>query len=66
MKEFVWFMCLKFLVMAKLFLIEDFKAITVFSIYSGGLNHTSDFIKRELFEKYGFYDETFKIVTEWK
>lgn len=33
---------------------------------SFSLNHPSSFIKRDLFEKYGYYDETLKIVSDWK
>ena len=28
--------------------------------------HPSSFIKKELFEKYGYYDESLKIVSDWK
>ena len=36
--------------------------------FKGGrsLHHPSTFIKKELFEKYGLYDETLKIVSDWK
>ena len=30
------------------------------------LNHPCSFIKRELFEKYGYYDESLRIVSDWK
>jgi len=32
---------------------------------SGALCHQATFIKRELFEKIGLYDESFKIVSDW-
>jgi glycosyltransferase involved in cell wall biosynthesis len=40
--------------------------ITLLSLYNGGINHTSSFIKRDLFNKYGFFDETLRIVADWK
>ena len=30
------------------------------------INHQSSFIKKELFEKYGLYDERLRIVSDWK
>jgi glycosyltransferase involved in cell wall biosynthesis len=39
---------------------------SLFTFYSGTLNHSSTYIKRELFEKYGYYDEKLKIVSDWK
>ncbi|MCO6500404.1 MAG: glycosyltransferase [Vicingus serpentipes] len=32
----------------------------------GTIGHPTTFIKRNLFEKYGYYDETLKIVSDWK
>lgn len=32
----------------------------------GSIGHPSTFIKKSLFDKYGFYDESFKIVSDWK
>jgi glycosyltransferase involved in cell wall biosynthesis len=40
--------------------------ITMLSLYRGSLNHSPAFIKRSLFEKYGLYDESLKIVSDWK
>lgn len=34
--------------------------------YSATLNHDSCYIRRDLFEKYGLYDENLKIVSDWK
>jgi glycosyltransferase involved in cell wall biosynthesis len=34
--------------------------------YNSSLNHPSTYIKRELFDKYGLYDESLKIVSDWK
>ena len=35
-------------------------------LYRESLPHQSSFIKRELFERYGNYDEQYKIVSDWK
>lgn len=40
--------------------------ITLLGFYVGTLNHSPAFIRRSLFEKYGPYDETLKIVSDWK
>ena len=34
--------------------------------YSSTLNHDCAYIRRDLFEKYGLYDENLKIVSDWK
>ena len=40
--------------------------LTMLNFYKGTLNHSTAFIKRCLFDKYGLYDETLKIVSDWK
>lgn len=40
--------------------------ISMYTFYRGSLNHSPAFIKRSLFEKYGLYDETLRIVSDWK
>ena len=40
--------------------------ITLLGMYTGTLNHNPTYICRELFEKYGYYDESLKIVSDWK
>ena len=40
--------------------------ITMLGMYTGTLNHDPAYIRRELFEKYGYYDESLKIVSDWK
>jgi glycosyltransferase involved in cell wall biosynthesis len=40
--------------------------ITFKTFAEGTLNHSSSLIKRNLFIKYGFYDENLKIVSDWK
>lgn len=42
------------------------KPLTFLNFYKGTLNHSCSYIKRELFEKYGLYDENLKIVSDWK
>lgn len=40
--------------------------ITLLGMYTGTLNHDPAFIRRDLFDKYGYYDESLKIVSDWK
>jgi glycosyltransferase involved in cell wall biosynthesis len=40
--------------------------ITCYDLFSGNLNHQSTFIKKDLFYKYGMYDENLKVVADWK
>lgn len=40
--------------------------VTFLLFYLGTLNHDPTYIRRNLFEKYGFYDEDLKIVSDWK
>lgn len=40
--------------------------ITMLGMFTGTLNHDPAYIRRDLFEKYGFYDESLKIVSDWK
>ena len=40
--------------------------ITMLGMYKGTLNHDPAYIRRDLFEKYGFYDESLKIVSDWE
>lgn len=42
------------------------KEITMLGMYTGTLNHNPAYIRRDLFEKYGYYDESLKIVSDWK
>lgn len=39
---------------------------SLYDIYSGFLNHQAFFIHRRMFEKYGLYDESLKIMADWK
>lgn len=39
---------------------------TFIDFYSGTLNHSPAYINRNLFDKYGLYDENLKIVADWK
>ena len=40
--------------------------ITFLGFYTGTLNHSPAYIRRSLFDKYGLYDESLKIVSDWK
>lgn len=40
--------------------------ITMLGMFTGTLNHGPAYIRRVLFEKYGYYDESLKIVSDWK
>lgn len=42
------------------------RILTKAFFYSSCINHQSSFIKRDLFEKYGMYDENYKIVADWE
>lgn len=42
------------------------REISLFGFYTGTLNHSPAYIKRSLFDKYGLYDESYKIVSDWK
>ncbi|WP_020601236.1 glycosyltransferase family 2 protein [Spirosoma panaciterrae] len=39
---------------------------SLFTFYSGTLNHACTYLKRSLFDIYGRYDESLKIVADWK
>jgi glycosyltransferase involved in cell wall biosynthesis len=40
--------------------------ITMLGMFTGTLNHDPAYSRRDLFEKYGYYDESLKIVSDWK
>lgn len=40
--------------------------LSMLSFYHGTLNHDSAYIRRDLFERFGLYDENLKIVADWK
>lgn len=42
------------------------KDVSLFTFYRGTIQHTSAYIKRSLFDEYGSYDESLKIVSDWK
>ena len=42
------------------------KDISLLGFYTGSLNHSSALIQKSLFDKYGLYDESLKIVSDWK
>ncbi len=42
------------------------KDISFLGFYTGTLNHSPAYIRKDLFEKYGLYDENLRIVSDWK
>jgi len=42
------------------------RALTLYDFYKGTIKHQATFIKRSLFDKYGLYDESLRIVADWK
>ena len=42
------------------------REISFLGFYTGTLNHSPAYIRRNLFEKYGRYDENLRIVSDWK
>lgn len=42
------------------------KPITFLGFYGGTLNHSPAYVRKSLFEKYGMYDESLRIVSDWK
>jgi glycosyltransferase involved in cell wall biosynthesis len=42
------------------------KKLTFLDVYSSMIKHQSSFIKRQLFEKFGFFNENFKIISDWE
>lgn len=42
------------------------KEISFLGFYTGTLNHSPAYIRKSLFEKYGMYDESLRIVSDWK
>lgn len=40
--------------------------LTLYDFYWSTLKHQATFIRRDLFDKYGMYDDTLKIVSDWK
>ena len=42
------------------------REITMLGMYTGTLNHSPAYIRHDLFDRFGLYDETLKIVSDWK
>jgi glycosyltransferase involved in cell wall biosynthesis len=45
---------------------QEGKSLTVFDWFLGGISHQATFIRKKLLEKYGLYDENYKIIADWK
>lgn len=46
-------------------IIEYPESIDDYFFYNNTINHQSSFIKRNLFDEYGLYDENYKIASDW-
>lgn len=42
------------------------RMLTLYDFYWGTIKHQATFIHRDLFNKYGLYDESLKIISDWK
>lgn len=42
------------------------RPLTLFDFYWGTIKHQATFIRRDMFDKYGLYDESLKITADWK
>ncbi len=42
------------------------RALTLYDFYWGTIKHQATFIRRNLFDTYGMYDDTLKIISDWK
>lgn len=42
------------------------RPVTLYDMFVNTMLHQATFIKHEMFDKYGFYDEDLKIVSDWK
>ena len=45
---------------------KDYKPESFYYFYRGTLNHDCAYIRRDLFEKYGLYNEEMKICSDWE
>jgi len=45
---------------------NDKKPVSLYTFYRGTIEHTSAYIRRALFDTYGLYDESLRIVSDWK
>lgn len=42
------------------------RSLTLYDFYWGTIKHQATFIRRDLFDIYGLYDENLKIISDWK
>jgi glycosyltransferase involved in cell wall biosynthesis len=45
--------------------VREGKSLTLFDFFISNIPHQATFIKRELFDRYGLYDENYTIVSDW-
>jgi len=50
----------------KVFYNKQIPTFSFLTFYTGALNHSPAYIKHSLFDKYGMYDESLEIVSDWK
>lgn len=64
--SFIYGNMLKLMSNGKVYPNKQIETNSLFTFYRSSLNHSTTYIKRNLFEKYGYYDENLKIVSDWK
>lgn len=57
---------IKKMIDGKLIYNRSMPSFSLLSFYCGAINHPSVYTKRSLFDHFGKFDETFKIVSDWK
>ena len=45
---------------------QNTEELSLYTFYSGTIEHTSAYIRRALFDQFGLYDESLRIVSDWK
>ena len=45
---------------------QNTEELSLYTFYSGTIEHTSAYIRRALFDQFGLYDESLSIVSDWK
>jgi glycosyltransferase involved in cell wall biosynthesis len=64
--EIIYGNMIKKMTNGKLIYNRDMPSISFLSFYSGSINQPVVYTKRTLFERFGTFDETLKIVSDWK
>ena len=45
---------------------QNTKEVSLYTFYRGTIEHTSAYLRRALFDHFGLYDESLRIVSDWK